>query len=117
GEMRSGDELFLQDRHLLDRNFYAQVAAGNHDAVTGADDFVEVLDGVQPFYFGDEEGPPANRQGGGTHRFHVIASLHERLAQSIRSVFQCKFQTGAVMVGKGTDAESDSGQVQALLGT
>src|SRR5262245_18082980 len=117
GDAGSGDELFLQDRHLLDRNFYAKVAARHHDAVTCVQDIIEVPDGVYPFYFGDEEGLLAGRIRCGAHSFHVTASLHERLAHGVHSLLQRKLQTSTVVLGKGTDSESDSGQIQALFGT
>src|SRR5215469_16224896 len=114
--MRSGDKLLLQDRHLLDRNFYAEVAARDHDAVTRLQDFIEVFDGVRSFYFGDDEGSLARGLGCCPHSFDVMARFHERLAHSVNSLLQRKFEASTVVVCEGTDTESDSGQIQALFG-
>ena len=37
------DNHFLDDRNILERNLHAHIAAGHHDAVRYADDFVNVL--------------------------------------------------------------------------
>ena len=44
----------LHQRHLLERHLDAEVAAGHHDAVEGADDLVEVLDGLRLLDLGDD---------------------------------------------------------------
>ena len=121
-QSRSAGAQAPQGRHHRehDRAVTAQheskVAARQHYAVGRVQDFIEVPDGVQPLNFGDDEGPLAGRFGGGTHSFNVTASLHERLAHGVHSVLQRKFQTNSILRGKGTDTESDTGQIQTLFG-
>ena len=48
------DQLLLDNRNLLQRNFHAQVASGNHDAVGHIDDLVDVFHTILIFNFGDD---------------------------------------------------------------
>ena len=49
----------LDERHLLERHLDAEVAAGDHDAVEGADDLVEVLDRLRLLDLRDDGEPAA----------------------------------------------------------
>ena len=49
------DELFLDHGHVLQRNFHAQVAARNHDAVGHAENFIDVVHALMVFNLGDQE--------------------------------------------------------------
>src|SRR5581483_11479556 len=49
------DNTALNDRQFFVRDLNAQIAAGDHDAIRGADDFVEVGHGLLVFDFGDDE--------------------------------------------------------------
>ena len=44
----------LDDRHVLQRDLNAHVAAGNHDAVRDAQDLVDVVDALGVFNLGDD---------------------------------------------------------------
>ena len=48
------DDLLLQERHLLERALHAEVAAGDHEAVEGVDDLVEVVDRLRLLDLGDD---------------------------------------------------------------
>ena len=48
------DDPLLQERHVLERALDAEVAAGDHDAVEGLDDLVEVVDRLRLLDLGDD---------------------------------------------------------------
>ena len=48
------DDLLLQERHVLERALHAEVAAGDHEAVEGLDDLVEVVDRLRLLDLGDD---------------------------------------------------------------
>jgi hypothetical protein len=111
-----GDQLLLQDGHLFDRHFHAEVAAGHHDAVRRLENFVKAQEGVRAFDLGDDEGLSAEGLGGGPHGFDVRGGLHEGLAHGVHALAERKFQAGAVVVGERADAEINARQVKPLLG-
>ena len=49
----------LHQRHLLERQLHAEVAAGHHDAVERVDDLVEVVDRLRLLDLGDDGQPHA----------------------------------------------------------
>ena len=51
---RRGEQLLLHDRHALDRELDAEVAAGDHHAVGGADDLIGALDRLGLLHLGDQ---------------------------------------------------------------
>ena len=53
------DDQLLHDRHVLERQLDAEVAAGDHDAVEGVHDLVEVLDRLRLLDLGDDREPDA----------------------------------------------------------
>ena len=48
------DGALLHERHVLERHLDAEVAAGDHDAVEGLDDLVEVVDRLRLLDLGDD---------------------------------------------------------------
>ena len=47
-------DVLLRPRHALERHLEAEIAAGDHHAVTRRENLVEVLQGLRPFELGDE---------------------------------------------------------------
>ncbi len=45
------DELFLQNRNLFQRDFYAEITARNHDSVRDAQNFVNISNPIHIFNF------------------------------------------------------------------
>ena len=100
----AGDELLLQDGHLLDRHFHAEVAARNHDSVAGLENLVKALQRVCPFYLRDNERLFAHVRGGRANRFDVGRGLHERLAHRVHALTEREFKAGAVVFSERTNA-------------
>ena len=48
------NHLFLNERHFFSRNFYAEVAAGNHQAVGNLKNFIQVVDALLVLDLGDD---------------------------------------------------------------
>jgi len=42
GATGAGDQLFLPECHFFDRDFHAEIAAGDHNAVGGAENLVKI---------------------------------------------------------------------------
>ena len=104
---------------LFDGHFDAQIAAGDHDAVGGVEDLVEVI----------ACGPPARSilammngllaqsfSAACAHGFDVGCGFDEGLTDGVYAVFHGELQAFVILVGKGVDTEVDSWEVEAFAG-
>jgi hypothetical protein len=110
-------QLLLDNRYRFDGYFDAQVTPCDHDAVSGFDDFINVQEGIRAFDLGDDERIMSQCGCGRTDCTDVLRAIYEGLTDGVNTMFQGKFHTGYIMVGKGINAEIDARQVQAFAGT
>ena len=78
---RAPDELLLDDRHLLERQLNAEVAAGDHHRVGGPRDVVEVVDGGPRLDLGDDR--QRGRAGERAQLADVVGASDEGLRQVV----------------------------------
>jgi hypothetical protein len=79
-------EILLHYRNLLNRNFHAEVAARDHDAVGSFQDLVEVVQRACSFDFGDDERLTANVLRCLPYGTDVCSALDEGLTDRIDAV-------------------------------
>ena len=109
------DGALLHQRHLLERQLHAEVAARDHDAVEGVDDRLEVVDGLRLLDLGDHRQAHALVVHDPLHVEQVVGAAHERQRDHVDAETQRPAQVGDVLLGHGRHAHGDAGQVDALV--
>ena len=111
---REPHQALLDEGDLLDRHLDAEVAAGDHEAVGGGEDLVDVLERARALDLGDDERLVAEVARRGAHRLDVRRALDERLAHRVDARLEREGQALAVARREGADAQLDVGQVEPL---
>lgn len=109
------DGSLLDDGDLFEGHFDAEVAAGDHDAVEGGDDFVDVLDGLRFFDLGDDGEASAFFVHDAVDVFDVAAAADEGEGDDVGAGAQGPAEVFDVLVGEGGDGDGDSGEVESLV--
>src|SRR5580700_9361943 len=109
GTVALGNDFFLHDRHRLDRNLDAEVAASDHDAVGRRDDAVQLRQGFVLFYFGDYRYALVAFRHESLDAFDVFGRAHERDRDVVDTVLQSKLEELEI-------ALRDRGNIQRTIG-
>ena len=107
-------EILLYHGNPLNRNFHAQVAASDHDAVGSFQNLVEVVQRACSFDLGDDERFAANLLRSLPHGTDVCGALDEGLADRIDAVFESKSKTLSIVLRERLDAQVNVRKVQPL---
>ena len=105
----------LHERHLLQREFDAQVATGHHEPVEDLKDLREVLDGLRLLDLGDDRQPDPDLVHDRVDVLDVGGRADERQRDHVGPQGQCPAQVGLVLIRQCGDAHGDAGQVDALV--
>ena len=106
------DHLLLDARHVLRRQFHAEIAARHHHPVGKREYFVQTLDGGGLFQLGHDGGPPADDLA---RRGDVVGTLHEAESDPVDAEGQGEFEIVAVLFGKGRDRQHDVRDVDPFM--
>ena len=102
----------MQARHLLERHFDAEIAAGDHEGVAELDDFLEPLDGLRLFDLGHDAGAALDDLADVDD---VLGALHEAERDPVGIGGEAGEQVGVILLGERADRQQRVGQADALL--
>ncbi len=108
------EQPLLHERHLLDRQLDAEVAARDHDAVGRVDDLLAVGRRLRLLDLGDQGHV---RAAGGevlAHRVEVLAAAHEREREVVQVHLEACVDQRDVLRAHGRQRHRHVGQVEAL---
>jgi hypothetical protein len=88
----------LHQRDLLQRQFHAEVAAGDHDPVEGLDDRLEVLDRLRLLQLGDDGDGDVLLPHDVAHQLDVGRRAHERQRDEVHRQVQGEAEVLLVLV-------------------
>ncbi|GAA3147293.1 hypothetical protein GCM10020001_083260 [Nonomuraea salmonea] len=94
------DDAALDDRHLLQGQLDAEVAAGDHDAVEGVDDLGEAVDGLRLLDLGEQRQAYGLLLHDVAHHVGVGRAADERQGDHVEAGAQRPAQVGFVLVGQ-----------------
>jgi hypothetical protein len=103
------EQALLHDRHLLDRQLDAEVAAGDHDAVRHAQELLGAVDRLRLLDLRDERRARVLADGG-----DVLGPAHERDGDHVDAHPQPGLQMGEVLLGDGGQRRGLARDVEAL---
>ncbi len=109
------DGALLHDRHGLQRQLDAEVAAGDHDAVERVDDLFEVVDGLRLLDLRDDGDAHALLRHDLVHALDVGRAAHEGERDQVGADAQAPAQVVLVLLAQRGNADGDAGQVDALV--
>ena len=109
------DGALLHERHVLERHLDAEVAAGDHDAVEGRDDALEVVDRLRLLDLGDDGHARAELVHDRVDVGDVVGRAHEGQGDHVDAEAHREAEVLAVLVGQRGHADRDAGQVDALV--
>ena len=111
-----GDDAALDAGNLLDGHLDAQVATGNHDAVAGIDDFVDVVHAFLVLNLGYDLDVAVVGVENVLHSLHIGGVAHKRVCDEVDVKLDGKFDVLAVFLGQGRQVDMLPGHVHALVG-
>ena len=106
------DDLLLRDRHFLERQFHAQVAARDHDGVRGADDALDILERGVLLDLCHDEHLLRNLLA---QLGDVLRAAHEAQREELQVVLDREGDVSPVLCGDGWRAHGHPRQVHALV--
>ena len=109
------DGALLHDRNGFQRQFDAQIAAGDHDSVECVDDLLEVVDGLRLLDLGDDGDVTPLLGHDHVHALHVLGAAHERQGDQVGADAQTPAEVGLVLLGQRGNGDRDAGKVDALV--
>ena len=109
------DDHLLGDRHLVDGDFYAEVASGDHDAIHSGDDLVDIADGFVLFDFSDDADFGAACLADAAQNGHIAGGANEGGGDPIHFLGDAEAEIFEVFVGDRSDGERDAGGVDAFV--
>jgi hypothetical protein len=104
-----GEDLLLDDRHLLDAHLDPEVAAGDHHAVRGAHDLLGAGHGLRLLDLGDERQP-----GVLADVLDLLGLAHEREGDHVDADLLADLQVGEVLLGHGRQRRRLTRDVEPL---
>ena len=111
------DDLFLNDRHGLDRHFGSEIAARDHDSVGAFDDAVELDERLVFLDFGDHRNALASLGNETLDALDVRRRSHERDRDIVYAVIEPKGEVFEIQRRHRRDVERAFAVVDALRGT
>ena len=110
------DHPLLEDGHLVGGDLHAQIAPGNHDAVGGGDDAVQIVHALPVLDFGDDaDGLSAALVEESADLRHVGGPADEGGGDEVKVVLHGEAQVVPVPVGEGGQGDGHAGDVDALV--
>lgn len=109
------DGSLLDDRDLFQGHFDAEVAAGDHDAVEGGDDVVDVFDCLGLFDLGDDGEASAFFVHDAVDVLDVVAAADEGEGDDVGADAQGPAEVVDVFFGEGGYGDCDAGEVESLV--
>src|SRR6266567_1541810 len=111
----AADDVRLDSRDLLGRDFDTEIAAGDHDGVGYFEDAVEVLDGLGLFELGDD--PGVGLEGGEAvlDVADVVGGADEGYGYGVDALSDGEDEVFLVLLGERGDLDGDAGKVDALV--
>ena len=111
----AADDVLLDGGDFFGRDFDAEIAAGDHDAVGDFEDGVEVLDGLGLFEFGDD--PCVGFEGGEAvlDVADVVGGADEGDGDGVDALADGEDEVFFVLLGERGDVDGDAGEVDALV--
>ena len=109
------DDLLLQERHVLEGALDAEVAAGDHEAVEGLDDLVEVVDRLGLLDLGDDRQADADLVHDRPHVLDVRGAADEGQRDHVDGQAERPAQVVLVLLGHRGHRHRDARQVDALV--
>ena len=103
------EQVLLDERHELDRQLDAEVAARDHDAVRGADDLVHAVDGLRLLDLRDERQARVLAD-----ELDVLRAAHERQRDEVDADLLARGEVLEVLLRDGRDLLERAGDVEAL---
>ncbi len=100
---------------MFEGHLDAEVAAGDHEAVEGGDDGVEVLDGLRLLDLGDDGDAAAFLVHDPVDFLDVPAAADEGEGDEVGSGAQSPAEVVDVLVGEGGDGDGGAGEVETLV--
>ena len=82
----AANDVLLNDRNFFGRHFDAEIAARDHDAVGGFENFFQMIDGLRLFELGDHGDIAAVRGDDLLDHLHIGGGAHEGERHSIDAV-------------------------------
>ena len=113
GAVAGVDDAALEDGHFGCANFDAEVAAGDHCAIGGVDDFGEGLEGDGGFDFGDEGNVASGGGEGFAPGVDIVDGADEGESDVVHAVFDGEAGVGAVGFGDGFELRACAEGVEA----
>ena len=110
------DELFLDERHLLQGHLDSEIPSRDHEAVGHRQYLVEALQGLGLFYLGDKEGRISGAVDELADGLEIVFVPDEAHGHEIDSRLQAEDKVGLVLFGESSDGEVGVGEVHALVG-
>ncbi len=112
---RQIDQLALDQRHLLRRHFYAEVAARHHDGVRGLDNGFDVFHRLRRLDLGDDRRRRTCPPDQPPQAFDIPGGAHEGQRQVIDAEADGKLGVGNVLRRQRGCGDFRVGQVDALV--
>ena len=106
-----GDDVFLDLRHALGRDFYAQITASHHDRVAQFGDFTQLLNRRRLLDFRHQERFVTDQCAG---LENVLRALHKRQRDPIHAQLQTETQVTAILGGQRAEFEHRLWHVHAF---
>ena len=110
------NHLFLNIGNLSGGDFHAKVAAGNHNAVGGAGDFVKVINALLVFDFCDNANmlSAAAIEAGANFR-HIGGGADKGCGDIVKTLLHGEAQVGFILFGERGKRNGGSGNVDGLV--
>ena len=102
------DRALLHDRHRLERQLDAEVAARDHDRVERLDDLLERVDGLRLLDLGDDRHATADLRHDLVHAVDVGGVAHERERDEVGAELEAPAQVGLVLLGQRGHVHRDA---------
>ena len=109
-----GEQALLHERHVLDRQLDAEVAAGDHDPVGRVDDLLAVGGRLRLLDLGDQRHVHAALGEVVADRVEVLAPAHEREGEEVHAHLDPRVDQRDVLRTHRRQRDRDVGQVEPL---
>ena len=107
--------MLLNDRHRLEGQLDAQVTSGDHDAVEGVDDLLQVVDRLRLLDLGDHRDLASLLGHDLVHAVDVLRVTHERQRDVVSPQLEAPAQICLVLLGQRRNVHGDTREVDPLV--